>query len=169
MLGRQPMNHAFDLAAFGFFAQSFVVDGAFQLNHVARFIGDHFFALNHIAVAQAHFAAHGQALPFWWRIEREIVLFDVDVACNRNVALAHFFVVRVKRCAAALCERLIVIDQFNFQWVQHRHHARRRIFQLFAYRAFQHAHVNHVFRFGNAHAFGEQAQTFWCVTTAAHA
>ena len=42
------------------------------------------------------------------------------------------------------------------------------MFQFLADGAFQHAHVHHVFRFGNAGAFGKQAQPLGRVAAAAH-
>ena len=72
------MNHAFDFAAFGIFAQGIVVDAAFEFNHIARLVFYDFIALNHIAVAQTHFAAGNQAFETFGRIFGKVVGFDVD-------------------------------------------------------------------------------------------
>ena len=169
MLGREPVDHAFYFAPFRLFAQGVVINAAFERHHAPIGILHHFFAFDHIAVTQTHFAAGGEPLPAFGRIDGKIVGFDIDGFRNRHFALAEFGMVRVVRRAAALRERFIIIHQFDFNRVEHGHHARGGIFQHFAHRTFEHAHVHHVFTFGNAHAFGKQAQSFGCVAAAAHA
>ena len=72
------MNHAFDFAAFGIFAQGIVVDAAFEFNHIACLVFYYFIALDDIAVAQTHFAAGNQAFEAFRRIFGKVVSFDVD-------------------------------------------------------------------------------------------
>ena len=74
----------------------------------------------------------------------------------------------MERGTAALGSTGFKVGQGHFERIQNRHQARRGVFQLFANRAFQHAHIDHVFRFGNTGAFGKQAQAFGRVTAAAH-
>ena len=74
----------------------------------------------------------------------------------------------MKRGTAALGFAGFEVGQGHFERIQHRHQARRGVFQLFANRAFQHAHIDDVFRFGNTGAFGKQAQAFGRIAAAAH-
>ncbi len=71
-------------------------------------------------------------------------------------------------CGAAFGQGRLKIGERYFERIEHGHHARGGVFQLFANRAFQHAHIDDVFRFGNTGAFGKQAQAFGRVAAAAH-
>ncbi len=82
------MDNAFHFSAFGIFAQGVVIQAAFEFDDVAGGVFHHFVALHHIAVAQAHFAAKGQAFPAFGRVFAEIVGFDVERGRNRQFAAA---------------------------------------------------------------------------------
>ena len=62
VFGGNPVNHAFDFSAFWIFAQGVMVDAAFEFDYIARCVFYDFVAFDHIAVAQAHFAAPGSGV-----------------------------------------------------------------------------------------------------------
>ena len=74
----------------------------------------------------------------------------------------------MERGTAALGFTGFKVGQGHFERIQNRHQAWGGVFQLFTNRAFQHAHIDDVFRFGNTGAFGKQAQAFGRITAAAH-
>ena len=145
-----------------------MVDAAFEFDNVARRVFYDFVALDHIAVTQAYFAARCQAFEAFGRIFGKVVRFDIDGLGHGDFALAHFFVIGVERGAAALGFTCFKVGQCYFERVQNCHQARGGVFQLFANRTFQYAHIDDVFRFGNTGAFGKQAQAFGRVAAAAH-
>ena len=138
MLGTDPVNHALDLAAFWVLAQRIKVDGALELHNMAVSILDDFVALDHVAVAQAHFSAQRQALPFGRRHFGKIVALDVDFARQWHVALTKLGMMRVKRCRPAAANGRIVVGQRDLDRIKHGHDARCAVFQIFAHGAFQH-------------------------------
>ena len=80
VLGRHPVDRAFDLAAavLGAAARRGVV-AAVQLDDVARGILHHALAFHDIAVAQPHFAARLQPMELARRVLHEVLALDEDL------------------------------------------------------------------------------------------
>src|SRR5688572_19800051 len=132
------MNGALDLATrlLGPAARRRVMTAA-QLDDVPRRILDDAFALDDIAVAQAHFAAGLQAVKLARRVLHEVVTLDEDLAREGHFARSELGPVRMVRGLEPLLFVLRIGLDDDFQRIEHGETARRHVVQVLANAAFE--------------------------------
>ena len=135
------MDHALDLAAFRVLAQGVFVVGAAQLDDTAGGILDRFVGANHVATAQARFAAGNQAFEAVRRGFFEVAGVDVDLTGERQHAGANVLL-GMARQLQVLDLAFRVIGDHHLERLEHAHGARRVGVQVFADGEFQHADVH---------------------------
>ena len=139
LLGRHPMDDAFDLAAIRRLAVTRLrIVGADQLDHASFGVLLHLFAGDAVRVAQTHFLARCQAEVLLRRFFAEVIAFDVHGARESNFARAcagiFGIVDRVQPLDMACGD---VLDR-DLDRIQHRHRARGALVQVVADRILQH-------------------------------
>ncbi|PRD39768.1 UNVERIFIED_CONTAM: hypothetical protein NCL1_01509 [Trichonephila clavipes] len=168
MAGRHPVDHTLDLAVDRVGAQRVEVEHAAQLHHLAGSITDHLVAAHDVGVAQAHFAARHQALPALGRGLGEVLAVDVDLARQRQRALAHVGV-RMTHGGDDLVVVIGQVGQHHLQRSQHGHGARRSRFQVLADAELQQRHVADAFGLADADLVAESADRLRRVAATAQA
>ncbi|MNQ78863.1 hypothetical protein D3C85_937860 [compost metagenome] len=160
-----PVDRAFDFTA-GEAAAAFGLDiiSTVQLNNVAIRILDEVVALDEVGVFQTHFVAREETEILRRRIFHEIVLLDVDLAGERNHAVAHFRVLGIVLRLQHLRTILRIVSDDNFKRIEHAHRAERLQFQILTDEVVEHARINNAASatFGNAKFTDKITNRFWC-------
>src|SRR5690606_27278011 len=121
-----------------------------------------------ISAAQAHFAARHQALVALGRIDHVVVPVDIDLATERQNALAHVLL-GMARQRQLLDLPFGIVGDGHLQRTQHAHGPRGVIVQVVADAELQHAHVDHRIGAGDPDAFTEFTDRSRGIATATEA
>ena len=143
--GRNPVDRPLHLAAVGRVAAARGrIVGAVHFDHLARLrVFHHARAADEIGIAQPHFLAGGQAMVFLRRDFAEVVLLDLQLAREGDLARAHARVFRVVDRLHLLDLAFRVVVDHDLQRPQHAHHPRRPLVQVGAQAVLQQGDVDH--------------------------
>ena len=168
--GAQPVDGDFDLAAVGgFSAQAFGVVGASHLEDVAVLVLVDADAFEEIGVAQAHFAARGEAEEFFGGVFHEIGAVDPELAGEGEFSGTHGLVGGVPWGVEPFDLAFGVIFDDDLEGLGDAHDARGDVVEALADAVFEEGDVDHRIAFVDADAFTEGADGFWGETATAHA
>ena len=169
VLGAEPVNRDFDLAAVGGVAANCCrIVGAANLNDIAVFVFVDAGAGDQIGIAQANFAARREAEEFLGRVFHKVGAVDPQFAAKRQFAAALFGMGRIERRIEPFDFAFGVVFDEDFDGLGDAHHARGDFVEVFADAVFEQSDVDHRIAFVYANDFAEIADRFGRKATAAH-
>ena len=122
---------------------------------------------NNISTFQAYFLSRSKAEKFLRRIFHKIVSFDEKFPGKSHLTHSGIHIFRIILDFHIFRLSLMIIIDDHFHRIEHCHHPRSRLIQMFTDTIFQQRHIHDDFPPGHSHLFSKHPNRFGGITTPA--
>jgi len=144
VIGRDPVDGGLHFASIGRVATAgFGIASAVNFGDGACSVLDDVGTLDEVSAAKAHFGAWREAKELLGRIFAEVVLLDVKLAREDDVAGAGRWILGIVDDLEVLDLTLRIVVDDDFQRAKHSHDSRRAAVEVFADEVLEHAELDY--------------------------